>query len=85
MTAVTITTASTEIIAPNSVFNSVDIYNNSAQVVYLNYDGGPATVANGLPLAATGGMIRLTGAQCRKGIYGIVAAATADVRVQAIA
>lgn len=82
MTAVSVTTSSTQIVAPSSATQFIHIHNASAQSVYLNYDGGAATVADGLPLAA-GARLELTGVnQCGKGVRGIVAATTADVRVQ---
>ena len=82
MTAVSVTTSSTQIAAPSSATMFIHIHNASAQAVYLNYDGGAATVADGMVLAVAG-RLELTGQeQCCKGVRGIVAATTADVRVQ---
>lgn len=80
---VTVGTTATVIAAPNQAARFLYVVNNSAQVVYVSFDGTVPTVANGYPLAASGGKVELfTAEACMKGMQGIVAATTADVRVQ---
>lgn len=84
MTAVSVTTSSTQILAPSQATRWAVIENNSSvQAVYLCFDGPTATLADGLPLAANGTLVLVLAGQVNKGIYGIVASATADVRIQA--
>jgi len=82
MTAVTVTTGSGTVVAASHATQFIHLHNASAQTVYLNYDGGAATVADGFPLL-TGARIELDGpAKCCKGVRAIVSATTADLRVQ---
>lgn len=81
MTAITVQTTSTIVVAPNSAIQWVDLHNQTAAVVYVAYDGSAASVANGFPLAQNE-KLRLEGSQCKKGVYAIIAAATGDLRVQ---
>ena len=83
MTAVSVTTATTAILAPSSVYTDVIIQNIGAAIAFINWDGGPATAANGYSLAVSG-VLSLSGKQCQRGINGITTAGTADIRLQAV-
>jgi hypothetical protein len=84
MTPVTVTTADTLVVAPGQC-DYIHLYNNSGATIYLNYEGAAADVASGVPLL-TGTSIQLNNDGAKqlfvRGVRAIVAAATAELRVQ---
>ena len=84
MTPVTVTTASTVVVAPG-ICDFIHIYNASAQTVYLNYEGDDAATATGVPLyTLTSIQLNNDGAKqlFTRGVKAIVAATTAELRIQ---
>ena len=84
MTPVTVTTADTVVVAPG-ICDFIHLYNNSGATIYLNYEGAAAETTTGVPLL-TGTSIQLNNDGARqlftRGVKAIVAAATAELRVQ---
>ena len=84
MTAVSVTTASTTILAPNSVYSRVKLQNLGAGTAFIQFDGGTAAAANSGYSMAANAVLDLEDNQCRRGIYGITSSGTADIRIQAV-
>ena len=85
MTAVSVTTASTEIAPAAKSRKFVAIYNNGSATIFLAFDGtSAATTAAGFPLAAGESLILSNqgGAPFVSAIYGIVASGSEEARVQ---
>lgn len=83
MTAVSVTTATTAILAPSQAYSKVKLQNLGAAVAFIQFDGGAAVAANGYSLAVNG-VLDLEGPQCNRGINGITSSGTADIRIQAV-
>lgn len=81
MTAVSVTNATTVILAPGNANKSVVLQNLGAAVAFIQWDGGPAVVANGFSLAVNASLV-LFDEQCQRGINGITSSGTADIRLQ---
>ena len=79
--AVSVGTTATLILAANTARISYFIINNHSAAIFVAEDNTVTTV-NGLPLGSGGALSEDQGERLFKGdIFGIVATATADVRV----
>ena len=69
MTAVSVTTTTTVILAPNQAYSKVKLQNLGAAVAFIQFDGGSAVAANGYSLAVNGAL-DLEGPQCTVELTG---------------
>lgn len=85
MTAVSVTTASTQILAAAKTRKFFALYNNGSNTIFLAFDGtSAATTAAGFPLASGASLILQQdgGPGVTYPVYGIVAAGTEEIRTQ---
>lgn len=79
------TTVGGTVLAPPGIYPfGISIANITAAVLYVSWDGTAPTTAAGFPVAASTGTLHLSREQSERGIKGIVAAASNDVRVQGV-
>jgi len=77
------TTVGGTVLAPAGVHPlGISIANVTAATLYVSWDGTAPTTAAGFPVPASTGTLHLSREQAERGVKGIVAAASNDVRVQ---